>query len=134
MENMECPDCGLYSCDDAMRCDCVYDFEAKIAEELPLVKQEPEGAEQDGSFAKSRKRSLFVIIISVIILCPVLLAVAIGMFILIEEVFGYNEISDGPEWIVEIVAFVIIGIGFFLWSRLAPAIESRLGRRDGDGL
>ena len=69
--------------------------------------------------------STAVIIISGII---VLILIS-GVFIFIEEVLGYKERYDGPDWFIDVAVLGTLAIGIFLWKLVIVAIDSRWGAR-----
>ncbi|MHC4618690.1 MAG: hypothetical protein ACYTEQ_13165 [Planctomycetota bacterium] len=68
-----------------------------------------------------------IAIIAAIIVGPLWFGFVGGLFFLIDEVSGYEERYEGPDWIPHAIAIAILGIGFFLWRVVGSLIAARWG-------
>ena len=65
---------------------------------------------------------------AVLIISGIIVFVLIfGVFIFVEEVLGYKERYDGPDWFIDVLVLGTLAIGIFLWKLVAAAIGSRWG-------
>jgi len=68
-----------------------------------------------------------VVVISGIVVWPVWFGILVLVGIFVEEVLGWKQAFDGPDWIPRTVAIVLFGAGFFLWRIAAAVVDSRWG-------
>lgn len=68
-----------------------------------------------------------VVVVSGLIVWPVWFGILVGAGVFIEEVLGW-EGPVGSKWLVNLAAFSIIGIGFFLWRVVGSMVAARWAR------
>ena len=61
------------------------------------------------------------------IVWPIWLGICFRILIFIENDLGYDSAYEGPEWLVYLVAFSIIGIGIYLWRFVIAFLSTRWG-------
>ena len=65
--------------------------------------------------------------ISGIVVWPVWFGTLLLVGLFAEEVLGWKEAYEGPEWVTTAMAIALFGAGFFLWRIAASVIEFRWG-------
>jgi uncharacterized RDD family membrane protein YckC len=123
---MKCPRCGLINDDDAVRCDCGYDFASRTVKKSYLTAKDREHLDvlSDTGDRPSRWRRLFGLLVDLVLVW--LVTVLLLVFGPVSAV-GYVRFSGA------VVGIVLLGLQWGLWGRSVGMVLFGLRLTGPDG-